>query len=173
MAAPPFGDCEMISIAQKLVQPGKPFENVIYKYQKLAKDPRPEEIHTEWLFGDGKMFSSSGRGGLFAGHGLWPGIGTRYINYSRIELPKWKIYRTNISEKEEKQIRANCDRILGLRYDWLGIIGQPLSIQAWWMWYCSESINHTAALEKIAEPNNRIRPGQIIESFENQGIIAA
>jgi len=137
-------------------------------------DPDPESVHTEILFSDRKMFSSSGRGGLFAGHGLWPGIGTRFINFSDIEPDKWKFYPLLISEADENAIHHNCDIMQKMAYDWPGIVGQPLpfNIQLWFMAYCSEIVN-----DKICEVRTdilhkrKIRPGEIVDWYAGQGLI--
>jgi hypothetical protein len=145
------------------------FDNVIYRYQKFAKDPRPDEIHSELLFDDGDMFSSSGRGWS----GWIPGIGTRFIHYSDIELEKWRIYNLIISGKDEVVIKDLCFELLGRYYDWLGILGQPVpfnfQITKWF--YCSEVCNHVLTIPKIAEVNKKLRPGCIVDSWIRQGII--
>ena len=165
-----------MQIAQFINQPGDKytFENTIQKYQEKAGDPRPEEIHTELLFSDRAMFSSSGRGGLFAGYGLWPGIGTRFIKFDDIEPDKWRFYPLLISATDEAGIRHDCESMKPKPYDWLGIIGQPVpgNIQLSWADYCSEVGN-----EKICnqmpqvERKPKIRPGQIIDWYIKQGLI--
>lgn len=152
------------------------YDNVIYKFQKRLGDPDPESIHTELLFDDGAMFSSSGRGGFFSGHGLWPGIGTRFIDYKDIEPEKWRLYHLDIPPETESLIRASCEVLKPRAYDWLGIIGQPLpfNIQLGWMAYCSEICNERICdfLPNI-EKQKKIRPGEIVAWYKKQGIISA
>ena len=150
------------------------FDDTIFKFQKHIGDPDPESIHTELLFDDGKMFSSSGRGGFFAGHGLWPGVGTRFIDCSSIEPHKWKMYPLIISEVDESLIRASCEVLKPMAYDWLGIIGQPLpfNIQLGFMAYCSEIVNERiCAIKKEIKNKRKIRPGEIVDWYKKIGLI--
>ena len=162
----------MIQLAQYKVQLGDShrFDDIIYHYQKHKGDKRPYEIHTELLFSDDMLFSSSGRGNK----GLWPGVGTRYIRLDSLDKLKWNFYPLNVSDKDEIAIRDSCDVLLGYRYDWLGILGMglPFAIQSPWAYFCSELCNHVLVVNNIANRKNPvIRPGQIVESYLNQGII--
>lgn len=150
------------------------FDNRIYEFQIKKKDPDPESIHFELLFRDGAMYSSSGRGGLFSGHGLWPGIGTRWINIDEIERHKWEIYPLEISYIEEDQIRRNCERRKPQAYDWLGIFGQPLPGNIQWPWaaYCTEVGNDEICKVKTNILHKRkIRPGEIVSWYKAEGLI--
>ncbi len=150
------------------------FDNVIYKYQKRSSDPDPKSIHAELLFWDGAMYSSSGRGGLFAGHGLWPGVGTRFIKYSDIEPHKWRFHNLDITEQEEDRIRFNCEDQKSMRYDWLGIIGQPLpfNVQSPWAAYCSEKCNdEICKVVKRIMHKRKMRPSEIVKWYKAEGLI--
>ncbi len=158
-------------------QPGDKyyFESAIQRFQEWKGDPDPDSIHIE-LASDKWMFSSSGRGGIFAGHGLWPGEGTRVKDRYIIEPKKWDIYHLNITEVEENATWNWCLDQVGKAYDWTGIIGQPFpgNIQLGWMWYCSE-ITHRAVYlfckEKPIPEMKKIRPGQVKEIYEKAGLI--
>lgn len=158
-------------------QPGDkhPHESLIQKFQEWKGDPDPQHIHME-LANKDKMFSSSGHGGIFSGHGLWPGEGTRFKNRSIIEPGKWDIYPMNITQVEEVAIMRWFKKQLGRWYDWTGIIGQPFpgNIQLGWMWYCSE-ITHRAVYkfchEKPIPEMKKIRPGQVKAIYQKAGLI--
>ncbi len=151
------------------------FDDVIYKFQKKMDDPDPESVHFELLFEDGAMFSSSGRGGLFAGWGLWPGVGTRWIHSNELDPIKWKVYHLNFSKQEEAKLRRNCERRKPMRYDWLGIIGQPLPGNIQWPWagYCSEVGNDEICRVKPILHKKKIRPGEIVSWYQAEGLIDA
>jgi len=155
---------------------GHKFDNIIYQAQKRFGDPDPESVHVELRNTGGSMFSSSGRGGLFSGHGLWPGVGTRFEDSSIINPEKWKIYPMDVTQVEEVAIFRWCRKKLGRAYDWLGIIGQPLpgNIQFDIMWYCSE-ICYKACHKFLREANlpkmPKIRPGQVKAIYQKAGII--
>jgi hypothetical protein len=150
------------------------FDDVIWKFQKKMKDPDPESVHMELLFDDGAMFSSSGRGGMFAGHGLWPGIGTRFIHINDIEANKWKFYDLNITAEQEKRIRINCEKRKPMRYDWLGIIGQPLpfNLHSPWAAYCSE-VGNDEICKVMTEVwyRPKLRPGEVLAHYQGQELI--
>ena len=153
------------------------FDDWIYQAQKRFKDPDPWSVHME-LGDKTKMFSSSGRGGLFAGHGLWPGVGTRFADRTIIDPEKWKIYPMNITEVEELAIWHWFLTQRLKRYDWTGIIGQPFpgNIQLFWMWYCSEVCHRAIWMfcrEKPIPEMRKIRPGQVVEIYKKAGLIAA
>ena len=152
-------------------------DDLIYQAQKWFKDLDPWSVHME--IGDkDRMFSSSGRGGLFAGHGLWPGVGTRFEDRSIIDPEKWEIYPMDVTEVEEAGVFRWFETQIGKRYDWTGIIGQPLpgNIQLGWMWYCSE-VGHRGVWkyckEKPIPEMKKIRPGQVVEIYKKAGLIAA
>ena len=158
---------------QRQKDDGHKFDDRIYQYQKLVGDPDPESVHTELLFSDGAMFSSSGRGGLFAGHGLWPGIGTRFISINDIEIAKWQMYELMISRADEEFIRHGCEILQPMAYDWLGIVGQPFpgNLQLPWMAYCSEISNERVCDVVDIENKKKIRPGEIVDWYKSQGLI--
>jgi hypothetical protein len=152
------------------------FDDLIFKFQEWKKDPDPETTHIELGFSDGSMFSSSGRGGFFAGHGFLPGVGTRFEDSSIIDPGKWRIDRINCTQVEEVAIMRWCKKQLYKAYDWIGIVGQPLpgNIQLGWMWYCSE-VTHRACWKYLREVDlpemKKIRPGQVAEIYKKAGLI--
>jgi len=157
-------------------QPGDKykFDDLTCWYQKRSGDPDPESIHGELIFRDGAMYSSSGRGGLFAGHGLWPGVGTRFIHLRDIEPHKWKRYPLLISRKKEDQIREDCESQKPLAYDWLGILGQPLPGNIQWPWavYCTETCNDKICHRiKTILYKPKMRPGEILDWYRAEGLI--
>ena len=160
----------MIELAQFMNQPDKyKKDSYIYKFQKRKGDAHPEQIHTELCFDNKILFSSSGRGGLF-------GVGTRFINHIDIETYKWRFYPLTIDPKLEDTILMWCRFYNGLPYDFLGILDQGLpkwlSFQNERFFYCSEVVNHILYLVGLVERNKRLRPGQIVESYTEQGIIS-
>lgn len=157
------------------------FDGRIRKFQERMKDPDPESVHVEWGFVQQKMmFSSSGRGGLFSGHGLWLGVGTRFEDMSRIDPEKWKIFATNITKTESIMMYRMAERLAGKRYDWLGIIGQPfkINIHGKKSWYCSEVCHHIGyncitqrtTAERLPEMK-KIRPGQMVKIYQDANIL--
>lgn len=160
-----------MKLAQFKVQFGDKhyFDNVIYHFQKWAKDPKPQEVHSELLFSDGSMFSSTGRGWS----GIYPGVGTRFIHYNDIETKKWRTYDMTISDKDEATIKDLCTDLVARHYDWLGILGMalPFAFHSQGAFYCSEVCNHVLAVTGIAKVNKKLRPSQIVDSFTEQGII--
>ena len=145
---------------------GHHFDDIIYGFQKWKKDPHPELIHVELGFDDGVMFSSSGRGGFL-------GEGTRFTDSTAIDLDKWDIHIIQCSKAEEEAVRASCRRLVGKRYDWLGIIGMaaPVALQAPWAFFCSEVCNHVLAEAGLVKASKRIRPSQMLDSYIEQGLI--
>ena len=143
------------------------FDNIIYHFQKWRKDPRPENVHAELGFDDGRMFSASGRGGFF-------GTGTRFADSNAIDLDKWDIRIIQCTKTEEDAVRASCERLVGKGYDWLGILGMglPGALQLGSHWYCSEVCNHVLAENGLVKASKKIRPSQMLDSYIGQGLIA-
>lgn len=148
------------------------FEDVIWLFQKLVKDPDPERIHAELAFVGsqfgvraGQMFSSSGRGGFL-------GVGTRFVS-SKIDEEKWDIFPLTLTVEEELRILAECEKYTGFGYDWLAIIGMalPFNMQLNKYWYCSEICNHVLNLVGVADKNRKLRPSQMLKEYQKQGLI--
>ena len=139
------------------------FDNVIYGFQKLCRDPDPQYIHVELDFGV-DMFSSSGRR---------KDGGVRFTPTQNLDLHKWDFYPLLITPEQEKAVRAECHYYTGLKYDYLGIIGMalPFNIQLGSKWYCSEICNHVLFRTGISDRDVKIRPSQMLESYKEQGII--
>lgn len=82
--------------------------------------------HCEWVFSDDTFFSSSPRDG-----------GCRF---KKIEQDhKWWII--DCPQYEEKVVRSFCERVVGRKYDWTGIMLSqvlPLSIEDPKRYFCSE-----------------------------------
>ena len=145
------------------------FDDLIYNYQRFRKLPNPEHIHVEWDFGE-TMFSSTARGK----NGIWPGKGTRFAPSIR-DAGKWDTYPLLIAPEKETELYDSCMEIVGKKYDWTGIIGQPLpgNIQLGWMWYCSEVLHNRAAKVGIIQPEpKKILPSEMLEIYRKAGIIA-
>ena len=160
------------------------FEKIIFEHQQHTPDPFT--THVEWIFYLDKvvLYSSSGRGGLFSGHGLWPGVGTRFINFSDIEPHKWKIHDCQATDDEIKTLYDICAARLGKPYDWLGVIGKalPLNIQLDKAVYCNEELLITGAMifktlkEYLQETNQdparpKTLPGETLQILKNSGVI--
>lgn len=139
------------------------FDNIIYGFQRLCKDPDPQYIHVELDFG-ADMFSSSGR---------CVDNGTRFVATEGLDLYKWDFFELKVTSEQEKAIRAQCHFYVGLGYDYLGIIGMglPFNIQMGTKWYCSEICNHILAECDIVKVNRKIRPSQMLQSYREQGIV--
>jgi hypothetical protein len=139
------------------------FDNIIYGFQKLCKDPNPEYVHVELDFGV-DMFSSSGRR---------KNSGVRFVTTKGLDLHKWDFFDLKIAPKLEKAVRQQCHFYTGLKYDYLAILGMALPgcLQLGTHWYCSEICNHVLAECGIVEVNKKIRPSQMLESYRKQGII--
>ncbi len=162
----------MIELAQFVYQSKRhKGDSKIYRFQLKKADSRAEEIHTELCKDRKVLFSSSGRGW----RGIMPGIGTRFIDYSDIDVDKWRFYKLTIDPKLEDTILMWCRFYNGLPYDFLGILDQGLpkwlSLQNERFFYCSEVVNHILYLVGLVERNKRLRPGQIVESYMEQGLI--
>ena len=139
------------------------FDNIIYGFQKLVKDPDPLYVHVELDFGV-DMFSSSGRR---------KDRGVRFVTTEGLDLHKWDFFPLNITLEQEKAVRAETHFYTGLGYDYLGIIGMalPFNIQMGTKWYCSEICNHVLFKVGVADRNVKIRPSQILKSYREQEII--
>jgi hypothetical protein len=139
------------------------FDDVIWQFQKLCKDPDPQYIHVELDFGS-DMFSSSGRR---------VDNGTRFVSTRDLDVEKWDFFELNIQPDREKDVRATCHYYTDLGYDYFGIIGMALPgcLQLDTHWYCSEVVNHILAECHLVEVNGKIRPGQILDSYRKQGLI--
>lgn len=160
---------------------GYGFDDKIMRFQWRMKDPDPKSIHFEWFdIKKQRMFSSSGRGGLFSGHGLWPGVGTRFERIDRIDPEKWKLFATNITELEATLMFGEAEELIGRPYDWLGIIGQRsrFNLQFNFADYCSE-VCHRIGYSCIAKRPEaerlpympKIRPGQMVKIYREAKII--
>ncbi len=157
------------------------FDDWIKTFQERMKDPDPQSTHVEWGFVQQRMmFSSSGRGGLFSGHGLIPGVGTRFEDMSRIDPEKWKLFATNITELEATLMFNEAEELVGRLYDWLGILGHalPWNIQFNWADYCSEvcqRIGHSCIRQRPEAERlidlKKIRPGQMVKVYQNANIL--
>ncbi len=139
------------------------FDDVIWQFQKLCGDPDPQYIHVELDFGD-DMFSSSGRR---------VGNGVRFVDTKGLDLYKWDFFLLNLTVEQEESVRAECLRYIGLKYDYLGIIGMafPFNIQLGYKWYCSEICNHVLFKCGMADKDKKIRPSQMLDSYIEQGLI--
>ncbi len=162
------------------------FENIIFEHQQDTPDPHT--THVEWIFylnDRTVLYSSSGRGGFFSGHGLWPGVGTRFINLSDIEPRKWKIDECQATDDQIQTLYDICLARIGKPYDWLGVIGKalPFNIQLDQAVYCNEEILITGAMifEKLREylksiGQNPIRPktlpGETLHILKNSAIMS-
>jgi uncharacterized protein YycO len=82
--------------------------------------------HVEILFSDGVCFSSSPRDG-----------GVRFKNI-HILPERWTAI--DMPTDQEENIKKWCEKKVGLRYDWWGILGfvLPFVRQERKAWYCSE-----------------------------------
>jgi hypothetical protein len=127
------------------------------------KDPDPQYIHVELDFG-ADMFSSSGRKS---------DNGVRFVDTKDLDLNKWDFYELKLTTKQEHDIREVCHFFTGLGYDYLGILGMALPgcLQMETHWYCSEICNHILSECHVVEKNRKIRPGQMLWSYREQGII--
>ncbi len=157
------------------------FDNIIWRFQEHKKDPDPESIHVEFRFigsqfgvRAGQMFSSSGRGGFL-------GKGTRFVS-GDIDDEKWKTYHLILTAEEELRVFGECVKLCGKWYDWLGIIGMviPKRVRKYipkfirfFMFWCSEVLNYALFRTGVANDNPEIRPGQMVESYRDQGLIKA
>ena len=121
------------------------FDDIIFEHQQDTA--YPHTVHVEWLF-DKLLYSSSGRGGLFSGHGLWPGVGTRFIRLADIDPEKWNIHECQATDEQIKTLYDICQARVGKPYDWPGVIGKPLplNIQFDWAVYCNEEILITGVM---------------------------
>ncbi len=154
----------MLRIALYIRQKDKHYyDDAIWAFQRLMRDPHPEHIHIELDFG-ADMFSSSGRR---------KDGGVRFTPTQDLDLHKWDFYPLLITPEQEKAVRAECHYYTGLSYDYLGIIGMalPFNIQMGTKWYCSEICNHVLFRTGIADRNVKIRPSQMLESYKEQGLI--
>lgn len=106
--------------------PGNFFDKLI----RLWPLSRGKYSHTEIIFPDGLWWSSSPRDG-----------GVRYKPISAD--PKiWDLKRIPTSKSIESEVRGWCNKQLGKRYDWLGILFSqifPLDIDDKKRYFCSES----------------------------------
>ena len=139
------------------------FDDIIWQFQKLTRDPDPQYIHVELDFGT-EMFSSSGRR---------KDNGVRYVTTKALDLCKWDFFDLKVTPDKEREIRAETLFYTGLGYDYLGIVGMalPFNIQFGSKWYCSEVVNHVLYKCSIVKKNRKIRPSQILQSYREQGVI--
>lgn len=92
----------------------------------IATWTRGPYSHVEMVFPDGECFSSSPRDG---------GVRFKKINRSN----KWSSIKLSIDYNEN--IRKDCEKYVGLPYDWYGCMGLTLGfsrIEEKNKWYCSE-----------------------------------
>jgi hypothetical protein len=104
--------------------------------------------HVELVFSDGVSFSSS----------QWDG-GVRFkkINYSHKE--RWGFIELEIAEEKEQELREKCEKLVGKKYDWLGIMFDqfiPLNTQDSDRWWCSEIVAHILDIEPERVSPNRL-----------------
>ena len=88
--------------------------------------------HVELVFSNGTSFSSSGRDG-----------GARFAEIGYSHKERWEFVKLDIDGEEEKEIWNECKRLIGKKYDWLGIFFHqflPLNTQDDDKWWCSEIV---------------------------------
>lgn len=94
--------------------------------------------HVEFMFSDGAWFGSSPREG-----------GCRYSNIA-LDTSKWDFVKIDVTEEQEKVIRAWCNNQNGKGYDWTGIFLSQIftfNVDDPKKWFCSELC--TAGLKLI------------------------
>jgi len=113
--------------------------------------------HCELVFSDGMSFSSSPREGKCR---------FKNINYS----DKWCIIDLpSITSEKESQIRFECSRYVGKKYDYLGIFFWfliPVGIEDGSRWWCSEVCSKLLGLMRY-----RISPNRLAEMFKAPRIL--
>lgn len=113
--------------------------------------------HCELLFSDGMSFSSSPREGKCR---------FKSITYG----DKWyEVELYNITPEKEAQIRYECSRYVGKKYDYLGIFLWfliPVGIEDGSRWWCSEICSKLLGLRSY-----KISPNRLAEMFKAPRIL--
>jgi uncharacterized protein YycO len=104
--------------------------------------------HCELMFSDGMCFSSSSRDG-----------GVRFKQII-IYPTHWDII--DVPTEKEKDIRNWCSTQIGMKYDWLGILGLAIKMpfQNRKKWYCSEICITALNLSEVIHMNSRTNPNK-------------
>lgn len=84
--------------------------------------------HVELVFSNGECFTSSPRDG---------GVRFKQID---INPEHWNRVSITVAAEKEAEIYTWCESQVGLKYDWLGILGfvLPIHFRTRRAWYCSE-----------------------------------